>query len=424
MPSGPGWWASSEPGRPGAGWTAAQALRQAGRDALSLALLDSRNRLLTLLAQDESTEALRLAGAAALYQEHWISSHLQRQRGEAADAQASRLAGIRPALAAWLAGSGPVQRPMPTPQELRSYLADSLELTLDLLAGTPETDAPLYVYRMAVLHEDRLCEALAVRRLGAGPPPRPVRGAIGLPGQRWLLGTPAGTPGLVPAPERWAHEVTVPAFEIDAQAVNWAQFAEFAEDGGYDHAEWWSAAGWAWVQAAGRRAPRGVVQWRGGVLRQGAAQASGGDDGGDGAGGAGQAAGGRDAAAPHAGLRRAPAQQPAFHVSRFEAEAWCRWAGRRLPTEPEWELAACTAAGLGFVWGDVLEWVAGSARPWPGAPVADLPGTLDPWPEPGTGGVLRGASCALPPRAHHPKARRFAAPASDQPLCGFRSCAL
>lgn len=423
MPSAPAW-SASEPGAPAlpAAAAQAQALREAGRDRLSLALLDARNRLLAGLAQDESPAALRLALTAGHYQEHWISCHPQRQRGEAADARASRLAGLQPALPGWLSGpwadprlgpsGGTPAAPGPTPADVRGYLADTLELTLDLLAGTPEDDAPLYVYRMAVMHEDRLCEALAGRHPRAVPPPRPVRGALGLPGQRWALGTLAGTPGLVPAPERWAHAVQVPAFDIDAQPVNWAQFAEFAEDGGYDRAELWSPTGWAWVQATGRRAPRGVVQWRGGVVRQAVPGAEAGPAGDRGV-----------APASGAGLQRAPAQQPALHVTRHEAEAWCCWAGRRLPTEPEWELAACTAAGLGFVWGDVLEWVAGSARPWPGAPTADLPGTLDPWPEPGLQGVLRGASFAMSPRGQHPKARRFAPPDDDRHFCGFRSCA-
>jgi formylglycine-generating enzyme required for sulfatase activity len=111
-----------------------------------------------------------------------------------------------------------------------------------------------------------------------------------------------------------------------------------------------------------------------------------------------------------------------MHLSRHEAEAWCRWAGRRLPTEPEWELAAATGASRGYAWGDVFEWVAGSARAWPGAGPA-TPGTLDAIPAAGTQGVLRGASFATRLRWRHPKARRFAPPASDSAFCGFRSCA-
>jgi formylglycine-generating enzyme required for sulfatase activity len=109
------------------------------------------------------------------------------------------------------------------------------------------------------------------------------------------------------------------------------------------------------------------------------------------------------------------------HLTRHEAEAWCRWAGRRLPTEPEWELAAASGLSRGFVWGDVFEWVAGPSRPWPGGGGA-APGALDHWPGTPTA-VLRGASFATRARWRHPKARRFAAAASDSMFCGFRSCA-
>lgn len=367
------------------------AIRQAGRELLSLALIDSRNALLALLAQDESVPALRLAAQAGWYPEYWIARHVQRQRGPACDADAPRLAGIEPHIDAWRSEGGEP----PTPQALRGYLADSLEVTLDLLAASAEDDAALHFYRLSLLHEDRLAEALAERLDRAAPPARVERPPIGWPAQRWQLGTARGTGGLVPHHERWAHEVALPEFEIDAQAVNWVRYAEFAEDGGYDRPELWSAHGWAWVQAQRRRAPRGVAQWRGGVLVQRGTGA----------------------------LQRAPAGQAVMHVSRHEAEAWCRWAGRRLPTEPEWELAACGGGSRGFVWGDVYEWVAGSARAWPGAGPAE-PGALDEMPPPGPLGVLRGASCATRLRWRHPKARRFAAPGDDQALCGFRSCAV
>ncbi len=367
-----------------------QAMRHAGRDLLSLALIDSRNVLLARLAQDESPPALRIALRAGVHQEWWISRHVQRARGERGDADAPRLAGVAPQVDDWLRTPGE----LPTPATVRGYLAQTLEITLDLLAGTPEEDAPLHVYRQALLHEDRLGHALAERLDDGAPPARALREALWLPARRWLLGSAPG--GFVPHNERWAHEVAVPEFEIDAQAVNWAQFSEFAADGGYDRRECWSEAGWAWLQQQGRRAPRGVEQLAGGVVMQrGLAGA----------------------------LRRAAGGQPVWHLSRHEAQAWCQWAGRRLPTEPEWELAAATAASRGFVWGDVFEWVAGSARAWPGAGPA-TPGALDRIPPPGTAGVLRGASFATLPRCRHARARRFAAPERDTMFAGFRSCAL
>ena len=369
----------------------APAMRRAGRELLSVALLDARNHLLQRLALDESAPALRLAARAGAYQEHWITCHLQRSRGEACDTPGVRLAGIEPALTQWLNSAG---RP-PTPEPVRSYLAQTLDITLDLLAGTPEEDATLHFYRLSLLHEDRLCEALDERLHAGSPPARGQREALWLPAQRWMLGSAPG--GLVPCNERWAHEVTLPEFEIDAQAVNWAQFVEFALDGGYERAELWSAPGWAWVQASGRCAPAQVAQLRGGVLV----------NRGHGA---------------HGAVQRAPAGQAVMHVNRHEAQAWCAWAGRRLPTEAEWELAASTAAGRGFVWGDVFEWMAGAARLWPNAPAA-TPGAIDGAPTHASG-VLRGGSFATRPRARHVKARRWAGVGSDTAFCGFRSCAV
>jgi formylglycine-generating enzyme required for sulfatase activity len=120
-------------------------------------------------------------------------------------------------------------------------------------------------------------------------------------------------------------------------------------------------------------------------------------------------------------LQRVGAAQAAVHVSRHEAEAWCRWAGRRLPTEAEWELAAVQGGSRGFVWGDVFEWVLGSARPYPGG--GEVPPGFAAFPEAGRCGVLRGGSWMTRARQRHPRARRFAAPHRDELFAGFRSCA-
>ena len=382
------------------------AMRHADADLLSLALIDARNHSLRWLAAFEAHGAMTntaggamplwLAGHGGVYQDHWIARHVQRQRGEACDAGAPRLAPADAAIQAWFDGDGEP----PGVADLRLYLADTLETTLELLARTRPGNAELHFFRLALRHEDRLGEALAERAAelqlpDAEPwralPARPAREPLWLPAQRLLLGSVPG--GSVPDNERWAHEVEIPEFEIDAQPVHWARYVEFAEDGGYDRRSCWSDAGWAWLQREGRRAPRHVEQLRGGVLvqRQGR-------------------------------LQRAAAGQAVLHVSRFEAEAWCRWAGRRLPTEPEWEAAALQAGARGFVWGDVFEWVAGSARPWPGHEGG--PGSLDTLPPAGTQAVLRGASWMSRGRCRHPKARRFAPPERDTLFCGFRSCAL
>ncbi|MBK1614146.1 hypothetical protein CKO44_11775 [Rubrivivax gelatinosus] len=385
-------------------------MRRAGPELLSLALIDARNHTLRWLAAFDARDALLrseggaapllLAARAGAWQDRWIARNVRRQCGEAAEPSAQRLPPADPAIDAWLAG----QAPPPSAQALRGWLAATLETTLDLLAAAHPDDAGLFVFRCALRHEDRLGEALAERaaelQLHAGgepplpwrePPARAAAAALWLPAQRLMLGS-AADGGAVPENERWAHEVAVPDFEIDAVPVSWAQYAEFAADGGYDRRDCWSEAGWAWLQAEGRRAPRHVEQLRGGVYVQ-----------------------------RHGQLCRAGATQAALHLARHEAEAWCRWAGRRLPTEPEWELAALQGGGA-FAWGDVFEWVAGSARAWPGRTAGAS--ALDTLPAPGSAGVLRGASWMTRRRQVHPKARRFLPAQLDTAFCGFRSCAV
>jgi formylglycine-generating enzyme required for sulfatase activity len=322
---------------------------------------------------------------------------------------APRLPSVEPRADAWFSPCGTSAdrrdpQVVPQPQALRHFLAQTLEITLDLLQGADDTDEALHVFRLALLHEDRLAERLAVAAQWRGvafaalpDPPRPLaraveRPPVWLPAGVAVLGSAPG--GLVPPQERWAHEVRVPECEIDAQPVSWARFAEFVDDGGYDESRWWSSEGWQWSQACGRRSPRGVVQWRGGVCVERSGQ-----------------------------VRRATPWQPAAHVSEYEAQAWCAWAGRRLPTEAEWSRAQVSAARTGFVWGEVWEWVWGAARPWSTAqaqsPVAGFSAPRADPPQ----RVLRGASDWTVPRAAHPQVRRFADPARDDLLCGFRSCA-
>ena len=415
----------------------AQAMRCAGPDLLSLALMDARNRTLGWLAAfdglpwggpfDAFDPPWWLAGQAGWFQEQWIARFVQRGRGEAADPLAPRLPSVEPRADAWFApqASSRLQRWQTLPPDgpaLLGYLQATLDTTLALLAKAVPDDKGLLVYRLALQHEDRLGEALAVlvqaldlaperhqvlveRGLWPALPSRARRDPMWLPGQDVMLGSAPG--GAVPDTERWAHAVPVPEFEIDAQTVSWAEFVEFVADGGYDDARWWTDAGWQMLEATGRRAPRYVEQTGGGVLarRQGR-------------------------------LQRLPLAQAVLHVSAHEAQAWCCWAGRRLPTEAEWLLAAGTASARGFAWGEVLEGVAGSARPYPVAaqPAAGAASPLslalhDPafYPQPGAAAaplrVQRGASAWASARLRHPQARRYVPAAADEAFVGFRSCA-
>ena len=391
--------------------------RGADPDQLSLLLIDARNRTLRWMARFETAGSLfggvgstikpwRWIGHAGWFQEHLIARHVQRGRGEQADPRSPRLPSVHPQADAWFAPTASSvfdDAAPPRADEIRAYLATTLDTTLDLLTAASTEDACLHPFRLALMSEDRLSERLAVGAQwlgvepeGAGRPAGPPRGSrprtpILWPASRALLGSPPG--GLVPPNERWAHEVAVPAFEIDASPVSWARFAEFVQDGGYDDRRWWDDAGWRWLEQVGRRSPRAVAHWRGGVTVE-----------------------------RHGQLRRCAVDEAAVHVTWHEAMAWCAWADRRLPTEAEWTLAATRGVGLGFAWGEVLEWMLGPARPY-GAGPREVAGFADPVWEPGLA-VLRGASSWAVPRAAHPQRRRFEAPERDDLFCGFRSCAL
>ena len=394
-------------------------LRSAGKGLLSLALIDSRNHTLRWIAafekllgnprleiepRGDADPLLWELGHVGWFQEHWIARNVQRQRGERCDATRPKLASILPdadrcfdpASAPRASRWGLV---LPDLQTTRQYLFDTLETTLELLDAASEDDDALYFYRLALFHEDARVERFAVLAqalgldtgLAGALPSSAARPALLFPATRFMLGAAPG--GLVFANEKWAHEVAVPEFEIDAQAVQWSQYAEFVEDGGYDERAHWGETGWAWLQATSRRVPRYVDQLRQGVLQQRFGK-----------------------------LVRVPMAQPVVHVSWFEADAWCRWAGRRLPAEVEWEAAACQGVSRGFRWGLVREWTASTLRPYPG--YAAGPTAAQPSPEFGAGKVLRGASFATAGRLRSEKLRGFDVPKFDQGFVGFRSCAV
>ncbi len=399
-------------------------MRGAGRELLSLALMDARNHTLYLLALYEKAlgaikiaapqpaevePLLWLAGHIGWFAEFWIARNTQRMLGSRCPHEPTHLASIEPHADRWwdpqqAAHADRWALDLPDLATTRAYMLDTLESTLDLLEKMPDEDRALYFYRLALFHEDLRGEQLITmaQTLGIALPIEALPGLVArepllVPATRWMLGSPDG--GFVFDNEKTAHEVAVPEFEIDAQPVTWAQLVEFVDDSGYDRPELWQPRGWDWLQALsqveGRRGPRYVDQI--GVASGAVMQTRFGKP------------------------VRMAGNQLAMHMSWWEADAWCRWAGRRLPTEVEWEVAAHTAAGRGFRWGDVHEWTAGTFRPWPGF-------SADPWesyslPWFGRARVLRGASFATRARMKHPKFRGFALPSRDDIFVGFRSCA-
>ncbi len=406
-------------------------MRLARRGHLSLGLIDTRNRLLAAFTQiHDATGSINykdgsivaqlkglspaqwLLGYAGWFQEWWIGRNTQRALGESASAQPLRLASIDPHAdpcfdpqqLPWQERWSSVWDPV---EHTKAYLMETLETTLELLEKTQDNDAQLYFFKLALFHEDMLYEQLAMTAQALGlaidlplPVLRSTREVVHLPAMHYQLGhVPHEGAGFAWDNEAGAHHVQVPAYDIDAQPVNWAQYAEFVDDGGYDEVSHWSAQGRQWLQHAaqdGRRSPRYVEHMgasSGAVVQTRFGQTC-----------------------------RVPGSQCAMHLSWYEADAYARWAGRRLPTEVEWEIAASKARGMGFVWGNVWEWTAGTFRPYPGF----VPSPWQAYSARGFGRckVLRGASFATPPRLHTPAFRGFALAHSDSGFYGFRTCSL
>ncbi|MDB5730918.1 MAG: hypothetical protein JWQ03_813, partial [Variovorax sp.] len=384
-------------------------MRQAGRERLSLALIDARNHTLRLLSfcqealgspalalappGEIAEPPLWLAGHVGWFSEWWIGRNTQRALGMACPARPMRLGSIEPGADAWWDPDRtvPAQRAsaeLPDLDATRAYLLETLESTLETLEKAAETDDGLYFYRLALFHEDLRGEQLVVtaQTLCLAPPAASSPDVAGLlalpvapaareplwvPATAWTLGWPG--PGFAFAQELGVQAIDVPAFEIDAQPVAWSQFIEFVDDGGYDREALWRPEGWRWLarqDASARRAPRHVEQIGG--------------------------AGGAVLQNRFGRLVRVAGQQAAVHLGWWEADAWARWAGRRLATEVEWEIAATLAVRRGFRWGEVHEWTAGTLRAWPGfRPDPWSAGTaFDPQPAFGRARVLRGASFA------------------------------
>ena len=397
-------------------------VRSAGRAVLSLALIDARNATLRLLQSLEpglqargepaaAALACQLAGHAGWFAEYWIGRNTRRAAGAACPASPTRLASIEPGADAWWEQPGDANAPalaladLPDTAATRAYLEETLDGTLELLDKANDSDDALYFYRLAVLHEDLRHEQLLRLAQAHGvalvlPPATSATAAqptVLLPATRWTLG--AAAPGFSFDNENGPHVVEVPSFEIDAVPVSWAQYAEFVDDGGYEREALWLPDGWRWLaarEAQHQRGPRHVEQI---------------------------GAAGQTVVQQRFGRSvRVEGRAPASHLSWWEADAWARWAGRRLASEVEWEVAARHGVASGFQWGDVREWCSNSLRPWPGFVAGPWADYSVPWF--GRARVLRGASFLTPQRLRHPRFRGFALPGEDGQFAGLRTCAV
>ncbi len=420
-------------------------------------LVDARRHLCALVADltDEQMLGPRLRivnpplweiGHVAWFQEKWALRHLRGLPPGRADAD-------RLYDSAAVAHDTRWDLPLPTRAATLALMQDTLDRVLGYLHAEPLSDTARYFHLLALFHEDMHAEALAYTRQthGYAPPPLPdapadadsgapeagpLSGDVAVPGGTLLLGA---TPddGFVFDNEKWAHPVNVAPFRIARAAVTNAEFAAFVDAGGYREARWWSAAGWRWRTEAGAEQPvywrRGPAGWQ---VRQFDAW---------------------QPLAPH---------RPVLHVNWYEAEAYCNWAGRRLPTEAEWEMAAAAEPdGAGgwrkrrYPWGDVpptperanLDWrrrgtvdvgalpagdsyfgcrqMLGNVWEWTASDFAPYPGFVaDPYKEYsqpwfGDHKVLRGGCWTTRGRLIRNTWRNFYTPDRRDVWAGFRTCA-
>ncbi|WP_018655427.1 ergothioneine biosynthesis protein EgtB [Actinomadura flavalba] len=234
--------------------------------------------------------------------------------------------------------------PLLPPKEARAYLATVRARVLDTLEHARfDTDDRLtrdaFVYRMVVQHEHMHDETMLATHqlrtdaalLDPGAPARagrPGPAEVFVPGGPFTMGTDRDPWAL--DNERPAHTVDVPAFHLDAEPVSNARFGAFMAAGGYGEPRWWTTEGWEWRTTSGKRAPGFWTREGDGWVRRRFGR-----------------------------TEEIPPDEAVQHVCWYEADAYARWAGRRLPTEAEWDKAALWDSDAGrarrYPWGEEYE---------------------------------------------------------------------
>ncbi len=424
-------------------------------------LTEARSRTLALIEDltDEQLMGPRLPivnpllweiGHVAWFQEKWTLRHLFQKDPIRAD-------GDRLYDSMAVAHDTRWDLPLPSREETLSYMEKIFAGMVDSLqSGNPGVQP--YFYQLGLLHEDMHDEAFTYGRQTLSYPPPPLSspdgeeplspqgegsslsGDVEVPGGIFFLGATPEMP-FVFDNEKWSHPVHVPPFRVARAATSNAEFAAFVNEGGYQRREGWSEPGWRWREEVGAEHP---VYWKrespNGWMRRHFSQ-----------------------------YRRLEEDLPIIHVNWYEAEAYCKWAGRRLLTEPEWEMAASQefqADGTivegkrNFPWGDeppsstranlnweamgclavgalaegdspvgcrqmignVWEWTASDFLPYPGFVADPYKEYSEPWFK--THKVLRGGAWTTRSRLIRNTWRNYCTPDRRDVLAGFRTAAL
>ena len=427
-------------------------------------LEDARRRSLELIADltDEQLRAPLLSiinpplwelGHVAWFQEKWALRHLRDEpllleHGDALYDSAAVAHDTR-----W-------DLRLPSRRETLDYCRRVLDRVRERLPAGELSEKEAYFHWLVVMHEDMHGEAFTYTRQTLGWPAPKLTGAsealpkaeggvagdVEIPGGTFLLGARPGET-FVFDNEKWGHEVEIKPFAIARAPVTNGQFAEFVDDDGYRRPELWTEEGKRWLEKERAEHP---VYW----LRDGS----------------GWQLRHFDKILP------LPKKLPIIHVNWYEADAYCRWAKRRLPTEAEWELAAgpstrCARSGSTlrydgaekrrYPWGDeppnneraqldsihigvvpvaahaggdspfgcrqmignVWEWTSSDFQPYPGFVIDPYKEYSQPWFTPDYK-VLRGGCWATRSRLIRSTWRNFYTKDRRDVFAGFRTCGL
>jgi iron(II)-dependent oxidoreductase len=426
---------------------------------LTRTLVDARSRTLALVTDltDEQLMGPRLPivnpllweiGHVAWFQEKWVLRHRDKAPPIRADADALYDSIAIPHDTRW-------DLPLPSREETLAYMQEVLNRLLERLRTITLDAEEAYFYQVGLFHEDMHDEAFTyARQTLAYPRPRfhaltqegaqtgggPLAGDVEVPGGTFLLGATPDLP-FVFDNEKWAHPVEIQPFRIARAPVTNGEYVAFVEDKGYLRREFWSENGWRWREKLGAEHP---VYWQRGSDRRWYRRS-------------------------YDEIVSLEEHHAIIHVNWYEAEAYCQWAGRRLPTETEWEVAASgepTADGRGitqhkrrFPWGDeptfagranvdggaggcidvgalaegdspfgcrqmignVWEWVSNDFGPYPGFVADPYKEYSEPWFW--THKVLRGGSWITRSRMIRNTWRTYYTPDRRDVMAGFRTCA-